>query len=102
MASKRRAFAFVALLVAAAIWDTSRSPDRQISARILIAGIDLYQATLSKAMPAAGVVCRFEPSCSHYAEASIRRHGALSGSWRSLIRLARCGPWTPAGTLDPP
>lgn len=103
MSTRHRPLAVLALLIAAVlVWDLGRSPERQLSARLLIAGIDVYQATLSRAMPAAGVICRFEPTCSHYAEASIRRHGALTGTWRSLVRLARCGPWTPAGTVDPP
>lgn len=83
-------------------WDLSRSPERQLSARVMIGGIHIYRATLSSILPVAGAVCRFEPSCSHYAEASIRSHGALRGAWRSLVRIARCGPWTPPGTLDPP
>lgn len=100
---KRRAKALAVLVLALAlIWDVTRRPERQVTARLLIGGIHLYQATLSRAMPAMGVVCRFEPSCSRYAEASIRRYGALGGSGRSLARLLRCGPWTPAGTIDPP
>lgn len=83
-------------------WDLVRPPADQWSARALLAGIDLYQATASRAMPVVGVRCRFEPTCSHYAEASIRERGALMGAARALRRLARCGPWTPAGTVDPP
>jgi hypothetical protein len=82
--------------------DLARPPGRQVSARALLGVIDLYQATLSPRLPAAGVSCRFEPSCSRYAEAVIRRDGALVGTLRSAARIARCGPWTPAGTVDPP
>jgi putative component of membrane protein insertase Oxa1/YidC/SpoIIIJ protein YidD len=32
----------------------------------------------------------------------IRRDGALVGSARAGWRVLRCGPWTPAGTPDPP
>lgn len=93
----------VALLAATALFfDFSRPPAVQISAWMLLAGIDAYQATLSKLMPAAGVQCRFEPTCSHYAEGAIRKYGALVGSGRAAWRLARCAPWTEAGTLDPP
>ncbi len=100
----RRAWVGVALLslVALLSWDLTRSPQHQITARLLIGGIDLYQATLSRAMPSLGVRCRFEPTCSRYTEVSIRRHGTVRGSWKGLTRLARCGPWTPAGTVDPP
>ena len=82
--------------------DLGRAPQRQVSARVLIAGIDLYQATLSKLMPAAGVQCRFQPTCSHYAEGSIRKHGALKGTGKTIWRLLRCGPWTEKGTIEPP
>jgi len=82
--------------------DLARAPDRQFSARALRAGIHLYQHTLSSVMPSLGIQCRFTPTCSRYAEAVIARHGALTGSLLSIRRLARCGPWTPAGTVDPP
>jgi len=88
------------VLLAAA--DLARAPDRQISARALRAGIHLYQHTLSPLMPTLGVQCRFTPTCSRYAEVAIARHGALGGSWRSVRRLARCGPWTAMGTTDEP
>jgi putative membrane protein insertion efficiency factor len=87
------------LLVAA---DLARAPDRQLSARALRAGIHLYPHTLSPVTPWLGIQCRFTPSCSRYAEAVIARHGALTGSLLSIRRLARCGPWTPAGTVDLP
>ena len=61
-----------------------------------------YRRWLSPALGAAGVRCRFEPSCSRYAEGAIRSGGALVGTARALGRIARCGPWTPAGTVDPP
>lgn len=103
MSKKRRRFwigaAVVTLLLAL---DLSRPPAAQVSAWVLIAGIDVYQATLSKLMPVAGVKCRFEPTCSHYAEGSIRRYGALRGTGRAAWRLLRCGPWTEQGTADPP
>ncbi len=82
--------------------DLARAPEAQASARVLIAGIDLYQATLSKLMPKAGVQCRFQPTCSHYAEGSIRKYGALVGTRKAAWRIARCGPWTDRGTIDPP
>lgn len=81
--------------------DMVRPPRDQLSARVLLAGIHLYQATLSPRM-GAFVHCRFKPTCSHYGEGAIRKYGAWKGSWKTLWRIARCGPWTPAGTIDPP
>ena len=77
-------------------------PLLQPSARALLAAIDGYQAALSPRLGAAGVRCRFTPTCSRYAEAVIRRDGTAVGTVRAAGRLLRCGPWTPAGTVDPP
>ena len=44
--------------------------------------------------------CRFQPSCSHYAEEAIRRHGSVRGAWLTLTRLCRCHPFH-AGGIDP-
>lgn len=77
-------------------------PRLQASALVLVSGINLYQATLSKWMPTAGVRCRFTPTCSHYAEGAIEKNGSVVGSLRAGWRLLRCGPWSPAGTVDPP
>ncbi len=82
--------------------DMARPPQSQISARVLLGGIHLYQATLSPVLGKTGVRCRFQPTCSHYGEGAIRKYGAWTGSWKTLWRIARCGPWTPAGTFDPP
>ncbi len=81
--------------------DLSRAPGSQLSAKALLLSIDLYQATLSPWMPRTGVHCRFEPSCSRYAEGVIRKHGALIGSAKTVWRILRCGPWTEMGTHDP-
>ena len=60
--------------------------------------IRLYQLTLSRLIRAVlGDVCRFQPSCSQYAFACIRSHGALRGSLLSLRRLSKCHPFHPGG-----
>jgi putative membrane protein insertion efficiency factor len=82
--------------------DMARPPRDQVSARVLLGGIHLYQATLSPRLGALGVRCRFQPTCSHYGEGAIRKYGAWKGTWKTLWRIARCGPWTPAGTVDLP
>jgi putative membrane protein insertion efficiency factor len=91
----------VALAVVSGV-DLAQPPGRQVSARALLGAIHLYQATLSPRMPLLGVQCRFKPTCSHYAEGAIRKYGAAVGTARAIARIARCGPWTPLGTFDPP
>ena len=67
-----------------------------------VRAIHVYQRTLSPVLGACGLRCRFTPTCSHYAETVLRTHGIVVGTWRALGRIVRCGPWTPAGTVDPP
>lgn len=82
--------------------DFALPPRRQVSARLLVGAIHLYQATLSPLLGKSGVRCRFQPTCSHYGEMAIRKYGTLKGTWKTAWRIARCGPWTPAGTVDLP
>ncbi len=56
-----------------------------------------YRLLLS---PWLGNSCRFDPTCSIYALGVLERHGALAGSYLTLKRLGRCGPWC-AGGHDP-
>ncbi|MDK9699491.1 MAG: membrane protein insertion efficiency factor YidD [bacterium] len=64
---------------------------------LFIGLIYLYRIVLS---PILGGQCRFHPSCSHYAEEAIRKHGSLRGGWLAIKRIFRCGPWHPGG-FDP-
>jgi hypothetical protein len=66
-------------------------------ARVLLGLIELYRYTLSWLL---GGYCRFEPSCSHYAEEAIERHGAGGGCWLALKRVLRCHPFCRGG-FDP-
>lgn len=103
MRTRLRLFVAVSLpvLVIASLLavDLSRPPAQQRTARLAVSAIRWYHTTVS---PHIGARCRFTPSCSLYAIAVIERHGVIGGSWRAAWRIARCGPWTPAGTIDPP
>jgi len=79
--------------------DVSRPPAQQLTARAALSGIHWYQAHVSGRF---GPTCRFTPTCSRYATVVIERHGFVRGSWLAARRIARCGPWTPVGTEDPP
>lgn len=100
--SRRRWWMAAAVLILLLGLDLTRAPRQQLSSRALLLTIDAYQATLSKAIARSGARCRFSPSCSRYGEAVIHDHGALKGSALAAWRVLRCGPWTDAGTLDPP
>jgi putative membrane protein insertion efficiency factor len=50
--------------------------------------------------PLVGGFCRYEPSCSRYAEQAVARYGALVGARLAAMRLLRCHPFHPGG-YDP-
>jgi len=59
--------------------------------------IKLYQNTVSKILPP---VCRFQPTCSHYAFEAIKKYGFARGSWLAAKRIGRCNPFSEGG-YDP-
>jgi putative component of membrane protein insertase Oxa1/YidC/SpoIIIJ protein YidD len=45
--------------------DLNRAPEAQATTRAALWGIHVYQATIAPLYARAGVVCRFNPTCSH-------------------------------------
>jgi uncharacterized protein len=68
-----------------------------IGARVILSLIHFYQGAIS---PGLGSLCRYEPSCSHYACEAIEVHGVIKGSWLGIKRLSRCRPYGGCG-YDP-
>lgn len=66
---------------------------------ILLKGIALYQFL---GRPWVGYHCRFYPSCSHYAQLSLERHGALKGCYLTIKRLLKCHPFHEGGIDEVP
>lgn len=64
---------------------------------IALLPIRFYRYAIS---PMMGPHCRYEPSCSAYAEEAVKRFGLVKGSWLAGKRLARCHPGYPGG-YDP-
>ncbi len=77
------------------------NPSKDSVMRLLTSLIQLpivaYRTLIS---PVIGTHCRFEPSCSCYALDALEQHGPVRGSWLTMRRLVRCGPWS-AGGPDP-
>jgi hypothetical protein len=71
--------------------------EEKVAARIILILIRAYQVGIS---PWLGPACRYEPTCSAYADQAVRKHGAARGSWLALRRLLRCHPWGGSG-YDP-
>jgi putative membrane protein insertion efficiency factor len=64
---------------------------------LLLGVVRFYRLFLS---PWLGSACRFEPTCSAYAQQALLAHGAAGGSYLAVARIARCHPWC-SGGLDP-
>ncbi|MBK9462596.1 MAG: membrane protein insertion efficiency factor YidD [Chitinophagales bacterium] len=68
-----------------------------IAQQLLILPIRFYQLVISPYMPP---VCRYTPTCSHYAVDAIRKHGAIKGGYLATRRILSCHPWSKGG-YDP-
>lgn len=68
-----------------------------VASHVLVFLLRFYKKVFSPLLPPA---CRFEPTCSVYAEEAVRRHGAWRGSVLAMKRLLRCRPGVPGG-YDP-
>ena len=66
----------------------------RIPALMLIAGVKLYQRTLSHLI---GRQCRFHPTCSEYFILAVVKYGAIRGAAKGIARISRCHPWHPGG-----
>ncbi|MEJ6021364.1 membrane protein insertion efficiency factor YidD [Ramlibacter sp. PS4R-6] len=62
--------------------------------RLLMALVRGWQLTFGAWL---GPTCRFTPSCSVYSMQALQRHGAVAGTWLTVHRIARCGPWCQGG-----
>lgn len=65
--------------------------------RCFLLPVYLYRYLIS---PLLGPRCRFDPTCSFYAEQAVMKHGVLKGSVLAVRRLLKCHPWHHGG-YDP-
>ncbi len=74
-----------------------------IFSKFVIYLIHCYRASapVLRSMISVPFSCRYEPSCSEYAEIAVREFGLVKGLWRSVRRLASCHPLSEGG-WDPP
>lgn len=60
---------------------------------ISVAAVRLYRMVLSPLVLALfGPACRFQPSCSEYAQSAIEQYGLVRGGYLAARRLIRCRP----------
>lgn len=85
-----------------AVYDWTRPASAQFSAVVYRRSVEqIYQARLRR-ISSHFVRCRFQPHCSDYSLRAVQARGFPEGLWLTAKRLARCQPWVPLGTYDPP
>lgn len=60
----------------------------------------LLDNPISHALLGPPSVCRYSPSCSHYAIDAVEKYGIIKGGWLAIKRIARCNPYAKGG-FDP-
>jgi hypothetical protein len=66
--------------------------------RLLLATLAFYRRWLSPAIHAVSPGgCRYQPTCSEYAQIAIATHGPVRGAALALFRLLRCHPFARGG-----
>ncbi len=66
---------------------------------LLIGLVKAYRFLFS---PWVGHNCKYLPTCSQYALSALERHGALKGSYLTVLRLLRCSPFGKGGIDEVP
>ena len=64
---------------------------------LFIALVKLYRLCIS---PWFSPCCRFQPTCSSYAQEALEEHGLIKGLFLSFLRIIRCHPFCKGG-YDP-
>ncbi len=70
--------------------------------RVMLGILWFYRNGISPFTPPS---CRFQPTCSAYAEEAIRTYGPLRGGFMGFVRVMRCHPFSEGGfdpVPDPP
>jgi putative membrane protein insertion efficiency factor len=60
--------------------------------RATLGAIGFYRAHGSSVARRLGAQCRFQPSCSRYAELAVQKYGVPRGLAKTTWRVARCNP----------
>lgn len=80
--------------------DSCRRPENQITARLYVAGVHMYQA-VGRPLLKGHIQCRYNPTCSDYSIAAVQRFGIRRGLIMTKRRIESCQTTVPLGTYDP-
>ena len=59
-----------------------------------LALIYIYRNFISPFTPSS---CRYQPTCSSYAQEALKKHGIIKGSYLATKRILSCHPWGGCG-----
>jgi putative membrane protein insertion efficiency factor len=70
--------------------------------KILLNIIAVYKEIVSPTLVVLfGHGCKFSPTCSQYAQGSIKKYGTMKGIKLSLLRFSKCHPLNRSSYFDP-
>jgi putative membrane protein insertion efficiency factor len=90
----------IGVTFALTLLDSTRRPAEQVTVKIYVSGIRVYQAT-GRPILSKFVRCRHRPSCSQYCIQAAQKHGIRKGLLLCLKRIMSCTKKVPPGTFDP-
>jgi len=59
----------------------------------------VYQKLINPMLPSS---CIYQPSCSHYAQEALMKHGVIKGLILAIWRILRCQPFCQGGIDEVP
>lgn len=92
--------AAAALTGCLAIGDSCRAPGHQLTARLYVGVVHVYQR-VGRPVVRHWVVCRYTPTCSEYSVQAVTKYGIGRGLIMTFRRLRSCTRAVPLGTRDP-
>ncbi len=87
-------------MVAAFGADSFRAPQHQVSVRMHVGAVHLYQR-FGRPLLRGYVSCRYRPTCSEYSIQAVEKYGIRRGLVMTFRRIASCTRSVAPGTLDP-
>lgn len=90
----------VFILLILAVTDSFRQPADQVTVRLYIRGVHIYQV-IGRPLLKGRIQCRYEPTCSDYSIEAVRRYGIRFGLFLTVNRIRSCTAKVKQGTLDP-
>ncbi|MCL5283680.1 MAG: membrane protein insertion efficiency factor YidD [Armatimonadetes bacterium] len=91
---------FSLLLILLTRIDACRKPSDQVTVRLYIATVRLYQVHISPHLKGY-VEYRYRPTCSEYSIEAVHRFGIFRGLNLTIRRIWSCRANVPLGTYDP-